>query len=97
MLTGKQKRYLRGEGSLLNPSVFIGKEGLTPEVKLEMMRTIESAELMKVRFLKTADVEIKEVAEEIAEYLSGELVQAIGRNCLFFKGKKKSESRYQLL
>ena len=95
MLTGKQKRYLRGEGTLLNPSVYIGKEGLTEEVKLELMRTIESVELMKVRIGKNSDVEIKETGEEIAEYLGAELVQCLGRIGLFFKKKSKG-SNYRL-
>ena len=92
MLTGKQKRYLRGEGSLLSPSVYIGKEGLTEEVKLELMRTIESVELMKVRVGKNSEVELKETGGEVADYLGAELVQCLGRTCLFFKKKDKGSS-----
>ena len=95
MLTGKQKRYLKGLGSLMNPVAYVGKEGLSEAVIKEVSQAIEFLELVKVKVGKTGTEDIKEVGAELATVLEAELVQVIGRNCLLFKQKRK-ESAYKL-
>lgn len=95
MLTGKQKRYLRGLGSLMNPVAYVGKEGLSEAVIKEVSSAIESLELVKVRIGKNGEEDAKTVGSELADALNAQLVQVIGRNCLLFKEKKK-ESAYKL-
>ena len=95
MLTGKQKRYLRGESSLLNPGAYVGKEGLTPEVVGEIQTALKANELVKIRIGRNAPEEVLEIRDELQTMELGEIIQVIGRNIILFKGKKK-DSRYPL-
>ena len=95
MLTGKQKRYLRGDASLLNPGAYVGKEGLTPEVVKEIQTALKANELVKIRIGRNAPEEVLEIRDELHGMEIGEIIQVIGRNIILFKGKKK-DSRYPL-
>ena len=95
MLTGKQKRYLRGEASLLNPVVIVGKEGFTPEVIKEIKTGLKANELIKIKIGKNSPVDKLELKELIEENLSADIVQIIGKNIVLFKYKGK-ETKYKL-
>jgi len=95
MLTGKQKRYLRGEASLLNPVVIVGKEGFTQEVIKEIKTGLKANELIKIKIGKNSPVDKLELKELIEENLSADIVQIIGKNIVLFKYKGK-ETKYKL-
>lgn len=95
MLTGKQKRFLRAEGSLLKPVVIIGKEGLTEAVVKECDNTLTAKELVKVRVQKNCFSEPKELGKELAEKTNSILVQTAGRNFLLYR-ENKEKNIYQL-
>jgi RNA-binding protein len=50
-LTGAQKTFLRGLGQTMEPSLKVGKAGLTPEFFRELQRHLNAQELVKLRFL----------------------------------------------
>lgn len=50
-LTGAQKTYLRGLGQRLDPTLKVGKSGLTPDFYKELQRALNASELVKLRFL----------------------------------------------
>lgn len=95
MLTGKQKRYLRGLATLLNPVAIIGKEGLTPEVLKEIKTGIKANELIKIKIGKNSPNEKLEIKTMIEENFNAEIVQIIGKSIILFKSKGK-ESKYKL-
>ena len=85
VLTGKQKRYLRSLGSLLEPVVQVGKSGVIDTVVMTAREAIEPRELIKVRVLTNCPQEPAEVMAILADRLAADLVQVIGRNGLLFK------------
>ena len=89
MLTGKQKRYLRGLASLLNPVVIIGKEGFKEEVIIEIINGIKANELVKIKVGKNSPQEIEEIIEIFNEENVGEVVQIVGRSIVLYKQNKK--------
>lgn len=89
MLTGKQKRYLRGLGSTEDPVLQIGKGGITDNSILQAQDALEARELIKVRVLNNCLEEAGEVAKMMASQTNAELVQVIGRNFLLFKRSEK--------
>ncbi|QRN86119.1 YhbY family RNA-binding protein [Clostridia bacterium] len=95
MLTGKQKRYLRSQGSLLKPTVSIGKEGLTQQVISECNRQLIANELVKVRVQKNYFGEIKEAAAELEKQTGSFLAGAAGRNFLLYL-ENKDKKLYDL-
>lgn len=62
-----KKKELIGKGSELEPTVHIGKEGLTDGVVEEVRAQVKRARLVKVRVLPNADLTMDEVAAELAE------------------------------
>lgn len=89
MLTGKQKRYLRGLGSTEEPILQIGKNGINENSIIQVQEAIEARELVKVRVLKNCLDEVSEVANTLAASANAELVQVIGRNFLLYKRSEK--------
>lgn len=84
-LTGKQKRFLRAEGSRRDPVVNIGKEGVTPALLQSTRDVIKKQELIKVRVQRNAPEEPRTLIEMLAERSDADLVQLIGRNALLWK------------
>ena len=94
-LRGKQRRYLRGLGVALKPSVMVGKEGLSEKVLAAVEDAIATHELIKVRLLESVDGPRKEVARELAEKAGVELVQVLGRTVLLYR-RNDEEPRIEL-
>ena len=78
MLSGKQRSYLKKMAHELDPTVYIGKSGLTENIKKEMLTGFEARELVKVKIQEGCTLEPKEVANQLADELDAEFVQAIG-------------------
>ncbi|MGF6376027.1 RNA-binding protein [Clostridiales Family XIII bacterium PM5-7] len=91
MISSKQRSYLRGLAHNIDPTVYIGKQGLTENVIKEMDRGLELRELVKVKLQEGADLSPKEVANEIAETLQAEFVQAIGRKFTLYRESKENK------
>ena len=66
MLTGKQKRYLRGLGHNLKPVVMIGKSEITDTLLQETDAALEHHELIKVKLLESSMTDRKEAAADLA-------------------------------
>lgn len=91
ILSGKQKRFLRALGVEMTPIVQIGKGGVNDNLIVQVDGALEARELIKVRVLPNSDYEPKEIAQEIADEVQGQLVQVVGRNfLLYIKSIKKS-------
>jgi RNA-binding protein len=62
-----KKKQLIGKGSELEPTVHIGKEGLTDGVVEEVRAQVKRAKLVKVRLLPNSELSVDEVAAELSE------------------------------
>ncbi len=93
MITGKQRSYLRKLGQELDPLVFIGKNDLTETVVREMDNLLTARELVKAKVQETSTVDPKETANELADMLNAEFVQAIGRKFVLYRPAPEKEDR----
>lgn len=84
-LKGKQRRYLRGLGVALKPTIMVGKEGLSASLLAAVEAEISAHELVKVRLLESVDGPRKDVARELAERAGVELIQVLGRTVLLYR------------
>jgi len=89
MLTSKQRAYLRRLAHNLDPIVYIGKSDLTENVIREIDTLLESRELVKVKIQEGSLLEPKSTANEVAEMLGAEFVQAIGRKFTLYRRAKE--------
>lgn len=88
MLSGKQRRYLRGLGHSLEAVVRVGKEGLTEGLVGALDAALERHELIKVRLLESVGGDRHGVAGALAEASTAELIQVLGRTVLLYRARK---------
>ena len=88
MITGKQRSFLKKLAHDLEPTVFLGKGGLTENIKKELVNGFESRELVKVKIQESCNLDPKEVANQLAQELDAEFVQAIGRKFVLYRESK---------
>ena len=88
MITSKQRSFLRSLAHELEPSVYIGKAGITENIVKEMEIGLEYRELVKVKLQEGCDLTPKDAANELAERLRAEYVQAIGRKFTLYRVSK---------
>jgi RNA-binding protein len=88
-LTSKQVRHLRGLAHHIKPVVQVGNRGLTPEVLLKVTTELENHELIKVKHGSDERHERLGDFELLAQQVSAELVQNIGRTGVLYKRRKK--------
>ena len=93
MITGKQRSYLKKLGQELDPVVYIGRAELTENVLKEMDDLLNARELIKVKLQEGSQLDPKEAANEAAEILHAEFVQAIGRRFVLYRQARDSEKR----
>ncbi len=85
MLTGKQKRYLRGLGHALRPVITVGKGEMSESLVAETCEALKSHELIKVKILESCLTDRNEVAAELAAASEAEVAQVLGRTFLLYK------------
>ncbi|HLC95853.1 MAG TPA: YhbY family RNA-binding protein [Candidatus Nanoarchaeia archaeon] len=87
---------MRKRASQLEPSVWIGKNGLTGAVLNEIKVALEKKECIKVKILKGALEHSKrqEIAHSIVEQSGSQLVQLVGNVIVLYKkGLNKPKTR----
>ncbi|HEV8215857.1 MAG TPA: YhbY family RNA-binding protein, partial [Gemmatimonadaceae bacterium] len=76
---------LRAEAHRLTATVHVGHHGVTDAVRQSLDDDLRTHELVKIQFTKTADVTVKEAANELARAIEAEVVQVIGRTATLFR------------
>jgi RNA-binding protein len=89
MLSGKQKRFLRGLGHGLRPVVTIGKNELNEALTLETGTALEAHELIKVKLLESCSSDRHQVAASLAGACGAEVAQVLGRTFLLYRRSEK--------
>ena len=91
MITSKQRSYLRSLAHNSDPTVYIGKAGVTDNVIKEIDQCLEARELVKIKLQEGAELDAKTVANELAPGLRAEFVQAIGRKFTLYRESKENK------
>ena len=90
-MTSKQRSYLRSLAHNIDPTVYIGKAGVTDNVIKEIDQCLEARELVKIKLQEGAELDAKTVANELAPGLRAEFVQAIGRKFTLYRESKENK------
>ena len=88
-LTKNQIKFLRGITHGLRPTVLIGGNGLTPAVIAELLSTLETHELVKVKMNEGDREERAEMIEVMLELPGVEMVQKIGSTLVVYKEREE--------
>ena len=88
------KKELVKKGSTLQPTVHVGKEGLTEGIIEEVRTQVKRNKIVKVRVLPNADMEIKEVGTELAERAGVKCVETRGFTALMCEARLFEEKSH---
>ena len=84
-LSSKERADLRAEAHNLRAMVHIGQHGLTDPARQTVDDALRTHELVKIQFTKSADVTVRDAANELANALSADVVQVIGRTATLYR------------
>lgn len=84
-MTSKQRAYLKGLASSLNPIFQVGKASLTPELTAAIAEAFNRNELIKVAVLKNCADDPDEIAQMVAGRTHSQVVQVIGKRFILYK------------
>ena len=90
MMTSKQRAYLKGLASTLEPVFQVGKSSVTPEITEAISEAFNNRELIKISVLKNCLDDTRAIAEVIAERTRSQVVQVIGKKIVLYKPDKKN-------
>ena len=89
MLNSKQRAKLRSLVSKLEPTLIIGKDGLTETVLIQLDKELTARELIKVSVLESSEMDAKECLHKASLKLGAEEVNSIGRKFSIYRFSTK--------
>ena len=87
-MNSKQRAYLKGLASNLEPIVHVGKASASPEVVASAEEALNARELIKIGVLKNCADDPRAIAEIIAERTHSQVVHVIGKKIVLYKPNK---------
>lgn len=84
-LSSKERAALRAEAHHLTATVHVGHHGLTDALRQTVDDALRTRELVKIQFIKNADVSVKDAANDLARAVAAEVVQVIGKTATLYR------------
>lgn len=91
MLTGKQKRFLRSKAHNIDPTFQIGKAGVNDNMVAQIAELLEKRELIKVHILQNNFEDKNDLAQELSDATSSQIVQVIGSMIVLYKESEENK------
>jgi len=91
----KRMRALKRRSAEKEPTVWIGRNGVTEALLGQIGRQLDGSEMIKVKVHKGSleDTEVSEIAGKIADGTSSEIVDVRGRTFSIYKQRKPKQAR----
>ena len=90
------KRHVRHVLKDENPTIWVGKEGLTTQLAAELEKQLQKNRMVKVRILPAAlqgDNTAQAIASRAAEQTASSLVEVRGHVFILFRKRKAVEAK----
>jgi RNA-binding protein len=90
-ITTRMKRHVRHKLKDEKPTIWIGKDGLTPKLSNEIENQLEKKKMLKIKILKSALQQdtAQTIASEAAEQTGASLVEVRGHVFILYRRHKK--------
>jgi RNA-binding protein len=94
MLKGFQKQYLKGCAQGLAPLVIIGRSGFTPALFTAINASLETRELIKIKFNDFKEKSQKKaILSQIVAQTAAILISTVGHTAVLFRQNKDPKKR----
>ena len=94
-MSTRQRAKLRSMGTILEPIVHIGKEGINDNLCKQAWDALEARELIKVTVQKNAPLDAREACAELCQRVHAEPVQVIGNRFVIYR-QAREDSKIRL-
>ena len=93
-ITTRMKRHVRHKLKEEKPTIWIGKDGLTPQLSNEIEKQLKKNKMLKVKILKSAlqKETAKKIAAKAAEDAEAALVEVRGHVFILYRRRSKQRS-----
>ncbi len=91
-ITTRMKRHVRHVLKDENPTIWIGKDGLTPQLTAEVEKQLQKNKMVKIRILPAAISETNTahfIASQAAEQTKSALVEVRGHVFILFRKRRQ--------
>jgi RNA-binding protein len=90
-ITTKMKRHVRHELKEEGPTIWVGKEGLTPAVMVQVENQLQRNKMVKIKILKSAlaTETAKTIATRTAEQANASLVEVRGHVFIIYRRRQR--------
>lgn len=85
----KQRTLLKSKAQVIEPVVFVGREGVTDAVAESLTQALNARELVKITVLESCGEPLEETALKLSRKTHSEVVQTIGRKIVLYKRSDK--------
>ena len=94
-ITTRMKRHVRHVLKDENPTIWVGKEGLTPQLTGEIEKQLQKNRMVKVRILPAAmqEVTAQAIAADAAEKTEAALVEVRGHVFILFRKRRADDTK----
>jgi RNA-binding protein len=91
MLTPKQRSYLRGLATDMQPIFQVGKLGINANLVKQVNDALEARELIKLSVLKTSPVSAADACRELAGATRAEAVFSMGNRLVLYRESEENK------
>ena len=95
MIDKKTRIQLRSIASTIKSTVWIGKDGVTPNLLKQLEEELFNHELIKIKIQESVSLTEDEIVE-LAVKLGAEVVTTIGRKIVLYKHSEKKNIKHIL-
>jgi len=95
MISSKAKNRMKRELGLEKPTIWVGKEGASPQTMNEISRQLEKRKMVKVQILKSAlkDDSARDIALKTAQKTESALIDVRDHTFTLHKPRKKRSEK----
>jgi RNA-binding protein len=88
-LTSRQRAYLRALGHSIKSKVYVGREGISPNVIEAVEAAYHGGELVKLRIRRECPYSKREAGDAIAQATGSCVVQVLGNTVLLYRPNRE--------
>ncbi|MGD0158662.1 MAG: YhbY family RNA-binding protein [Candidatus Bathyarchaeia archaeon] len=95
MISSKARNRMKRELSLEKPTIWVGKEGASPQAMNEISRQLEKRKMVKVQILQGAlmNESAKDIASKTAQQTESTVIDVRGHTFVLHKPRKKKSQK----
>ncbi|MCK5037500.1 MAG: YhbY family RNA-binding protein [Thermoplasmata archaeon] len=82
----KMIRELKGKAQSIQPTIRVGKSGMTEQVISEIAHQLSKNHLIKIKALGCDKNEVKLIASDLSQHTGSELIDVRGNTIVLWKG-----------